>query len=134
MITRKIPLRQIPDASAVHTVTATFSYSPHQPLEVRLSLPDSVDLTRTTWVFARDLLFSGMRESAGIGQVSIWPGPVAAGTPLYIALSDGDDCALFRAERDGITAWLLRTLALVPREEETRHLGIDELIERLLGS
>ncbi|MGP3691537.1 SsgA family sporulation/cell division regulator [Streptomyces sp. IBSNAI002] len=133
MITRRISLRQIPDDSAVHTVTATFVYSPLRPLEVRLSLPGSVGLARTDWVFARDLLLSGVRGPTGVGAVSIWPGPGESGTHLYIALSDRDDCALFRTDRDELTVWLLRTLALVPRDQEACHLGVDELIDRLLA-
>ncbi|MFG2549273.1 SsgA family sporulation/cell division regulator [Streptomyces sp. NPDC048581] len=110
-------------------VPAKLRYASTDPLAVHLDFPGEVSLDGqgATWIFARGLLETGLREPAGDGDVHIWPcGPertvVELHSPYGMALLQFDTSALQR--------FLLRTYAAVPAGEE----DLGAVVERGLSA
>lgn len=86
------------------------------------------------WVFARELLASGLYEPTGDGDVHIWPCLDAGGRAVVIIeLSSPDGEALMQARSGDVTAFLRRTESLVPTGTETQLMDMDETITQLLA-
>jgi len=89
---------------------------------------------RVRWVFARELLSSGLYEPTGDGDVHVWPCLDARGRAVtIIELSSPDGEALMQARSDDVTAFLRRTELLVPSGSEADLIDMDEAITQLLA-
>jgi hypothetical protein len=86
-----------------------------------------------SWSFARELLFTGLDEPAGIGDVRVWPWNGPRGDFVALALSSPDGNALFEVPRSVLVRFLRRTYSAVPRGHETDHLDVDNAVSRLLA-
>src|ERR671919_1485178 len=107
------------DASDPLAVTALFNDGGDQPVR---------------WVFARDLLEAGLDQSAGEGDVLIWPTRDAAGRPaIHIRLRSPHGDALLEACADELERFLSATHRLVPPGSEHRHLDLEGTITALLA-
>ncbi|MDC0769869.1 SsgA family sporulation/cell division regulator [Streptomyces sp. HD] len=127
------PARLITGEERELTVPAKLRYASTDPLAVHLDFPGEVSLDGqgATWTFARCLLESGLRGSAGDGDVHIWPcGPertvVELHSPYGMALLQFDTCVLQR--------FLLRTYAAVPAGEEDLGAVVERGLSALFGS
>ncbi|MGW0769449.1 SsgA family sporulation/cell division regulator [Streptomyces sp. NPDC002676] len=107
-------------------------YSPHDPYAVYVDFHTGPD-TRTTWVFARDLLAMGTVRPSGDGDVRIWPTRAGRRRVLCLALSVPDGQALLRAPLAGVKRWLERTYQTVPRGQESQLLDLEDELCGLLG-
>ncbi|WP_225840211.1 SsgA family sporulation/cell division regulator [Streptomyces sp. NK08204] len=107
-------------------------YSPHDPYAVYVDFHTGSD-TRTTWVFARDLLAQGIVRASGDGDVRIRPARAGRRRVLYLALSAPGGQALFQAPLAVVERWLKRTHQVVPRGEESQLLDLDVELCELLG-
>jgi hypothetical protein len=87
------------------------------------------------WVFARDTLASGVGTPTGEGDVRVWPGGVSSDGDevVHISLSSPDGHALLEAPVAALTAFLMRTYALVPQGGESAHLDVDSALAALLA-
>jgi len=86
------------------------------------------------WVFARDLLASGLYEPAGDGDVHVWPCLDVRGRAVVIfELCSPDGEALLQARADEVADFLQSTRDLVPQGSEGAHVDLDELVTRLLA-
>jgi sporulation and cell division protein SsgA len=94
--------------------------------EFRTGAEESVD-----WVFARDLLSTGVHRATGEGDVRVWPSPSATGREVFIALTSPDGQALLKAPAAELMSFLARTYALVPAGSE--RVDIDATLEALLN-
>src|SRR3569832_2306621 len=62
-----------PDATAL-PVRASLRYDPEDPYAVHVLFhAESAGGEPVSWSFARELLFTGLDEPAGIGDVRVWP-------------------------------------------------------------
>jgi hypothetical protein len=85
-------------------------------------------------VFARDLLESGLDQSAGEGDVLIWPTRDSAGRPaVHVRLRSPHGDALLEASADELERFLHATHRLVPPGTEHRHLDLEAAITALLA-
>jgi hypothetical protein len=87
-----------------------------------------------TWIFARDLLADGARDSAGEGDVIVWSTPQPGGRTLYLGLVNQSGQAVLRLPHDPVVSFLSRTYADCPRGAEHELLDTDRAIESLLAS
>lgn len=73
-----------------------------------------------TWRFARDLLWEGLHQPTGLGDVRIWPPCTCHGrAALRIMLRNRDHVALVDLPTRQVRRWLRReTFALVPQGTE----------------
>ncbi|MGH8777162.1 MAG: SsgA family sporulation/cell division regulator [Jiangellaceae bacterium] len=112
---------------------AEMRYSAADPLAVEALLDDgSPEPIR--WVFARDLLASGLGQRSGDGDVVIWPTHDADGHPaVHLRLRSPEGDALLEGSADALAEFLAATWRLVPQGTEQEHLDVDAVLEALLG-
>ncbi len=108
------------------------AFDPSDPFAVTMRLfaePGTV-----VWTFARDLLIEGLYDPTGAGDVQVWPclSP-ACQAVVIIELSSPDGRAMLQASSRLVRDFVDRTLALVPRGEETPLLPLDDMITFLLA-
>ncbi|MET9292835.1 SsgA family sporulation/cell division regulator [Streptomyces sp. NPDC003077] len=84
------------------------------------------------WTFARELLVEGVFRPCGHGDVRVWPTKSRARGVVCVALSSPDGEALLEAPAAAVSAWLERTLRIVPPGTEQDHLKLDKGLSRLL--
>lgn len=123
-----------PDAMVL-PVRASLRYDPNDPYAVHVRFhPDAVGSEPVSWTFARDLLIAGIDETAGIGDVRVWPWATPRGEVIALALSSPDGNALFEVQRGVLVRFLRRTYAAVPRGRESEYLNIDRALTKLFQS
>ncbi|MEU1281519.1 SsgA family sporulation/cell division regulator [Streptomyces sp. NPDC005805] len=113
-------------------VEAVFRYTADDPFAARVEFRRP-GLPPVTWFMARDLLVRGVRVLSGTGEVRLRPvpGPGRDGV-VHLRLGTPRAHALFVVDRSGLSRWLDRTFALVPRGAESSHVDWDAVTGRLL--
>ncbi|MFI6562332.1 SsgA family sporulation/cell division regulator [Streptomyces sp. NPDC050534] len=115
-------------------VRARLSYESADPLAVRLDFRDS-PADAPPWFLSRDLLFAGLRAPAGEGSVRVWPPCACHGSEtVRIALRGNGGAAVLYVPAAEFGAWLKETFTAVPAGTESDHLGLDDILERVLRS
>lgn len=105
-------------------VQANWSYRRPHPFAVHVGF-----LTRdgfVEWSFARDLLVDGLTAPAGEGDVEVRP-HVNDSSRLILELRSPDGSARFELDRAAIAQFVRRSLELVPRGEEDKHVDRTQL-------
>ncbi|TPQ23185.1 SsgA family sporulation/cell division regulator [Streptomyces sporangiiformans] len=113
-------------------VSATLRYSAADPLAVEIVFPPeaSLDGNTATWIFARELLETGLSAPAGSGDVHIWPcGP--ARTVLEFHALPG--LALIQFDTAVLRRFLLRSYAVVAAGREDVGPALERGLTSLLG-
>ncbi|MGW4380997.1 SsgA family sporulation/cell division regulator [Kitasatospora sp. NPDC004531] len=87
------------------------------------------------WQFSRDLLWDGLQQPAGLGDVRIWPPCSCHGrTSLRIMLQGEDGSVLLDLPARQIRRWLRRdAFALVPPGTESTLIDWDAELHSLTG-
>ncbi|MFF3322036.1 SsgA family sporulation/cell division regulator [Streptomyces sp. NPDC002889] len=85
------------------------------------------------WSFARELLVEGVFRPSGHGDVRIRPTKTDGRCVILMTLSSPDGEALLEAPSALVSAWLERTLRVVPPGTEPQRLGIDSGLAELLA-
>jgi hypothetical protein len=112
--------------AALPAVNADLRYHCDDPFAVQLVL--SVDqCPAVTWVFGRELLITGIRMPAGIGDVQVYP----ASDGLIIELRSGSVGARLLAHTADIEDFTARCTARVPLGTEMDHYDIAEDLRQL---
>ncbi|MGW1378262.1 SsgA family sporulation/cell division regulator [Streptomyces sp. NPDC002446] len=119
------PERSIP-------VPARLTYRTDDPYAVHVTFHVGSD-SPVTWTFARELLVEGVFRPCGQGDVRVWPTKVDGRSVVCMALNSPDGEALLQAPAAAVSAWLERTLRVVPPGAEQRHLGLDKGLSELLA-
>ncbi|MFE6479461.1 MULTISPECIES: SsgA family sporulation/cell division regulator [Streptomyces] len=111
---------------------AVLLYDPDDPYAVRLSFgapaTDPVD-----WVFARSLLIEGLRRPVGIGDVLVIPRHGRHPGSMRIVLRSPAGAALIDVAESPVTAFLRRSVSLVPPGTESFHIDLDRTLDALTG-
>jgi hypothetical protein len=127
-------LRLVAPDATVLPVRASLRYDPDDPYAVNVLFhAESAAGEPVSWSFARELLVTGLEESAGIGDVQVWPWASSRGDFVALALSSPDGTALFEVPRSILVRFLRRTYVAVPRGRESDHLDVDAAVNRLLA-
>lgn len=113
-------------------VPARLSYGSHDPYAVHITFHVNSDRP-VHWTFARELLVEGVFRPCGHGDVRVWPTKVEGRGVVLMALSSPDGDALLEAPAAQVSAWLERTLRVVPPGSEAEQLGIDDGLAELLA-
>ncbi|MFD7136637.1 SsgA family sporulation/cell division regulator [Streptomyces sp. NPDC059894] len=113
-------------------VPARLGYRSDDPFAVHITF--HIDSERPVeWTFARELLVEGVFRPCGHGDVRVWPAKAHGRGVVLMALSSPDGDALLEAPTAQVSAWLERTLRLVPPGTEGGRLGIDDALAGLLA-
>ncbi|WP_128378620.1 SsgA family sporulation/cell division regulator [Streptomyces cavernae] len=113
-------------------VPARLTYRSDDPYAVHISFHIGSEHT-VHWTFARELLVEGVFRPCGRGDVRVWPTKGAGRCTVMMALNSPDGDALLEAPAALVSAWLERTLRLVPPGTESERLGIDDGLAELLA-
>jgi hypothetical protein len=119
----------VADADAV-PLPVSLRYSVADPYAVRAVF--SGDGMEVEWVFARDLLRSGLGTPVGDGDVHVWPSWGTGRELLMISLTSPDGQAVLEAGASDVREFLDRTAAVVPDGAESSYLDLDAAVARLL--
>jgi hypothetical protein len=84
-----------------------------------------------SWVFARELLTTGVHRASGEGDVRVWPSWNAGHEVIFIALTSPDGEALLQAPTRALMEFLSCTYSLCAQGQERDHLDLDRAIEAL---
>ncbi|GAA4839097.1 SsgA family sporulation/cell division regulator [Kitasatospora terrestris] len=111
-----------------------FAYRRAAPFAVVLEFPDSGEAVGA-WEFSRDLLWEGLHEPAGLGDVRIFPPcHCQARRRLRIMLVGREGTALLEVSAEPLRSWLREeSFALVPRGAESGLIDWDAELGRLVG-
>ncbi|MEU9343528.1 SsgA family sporulation/cell division regulator [Streptomyces sp. NPDC048278] len=110
---------------------AELRYRTADPYAVCLSL--GAPLTSpVNWLFARSLLATGLRLSAGTGDVLVIPRHRGQQDRVRIVLRSRAQEAAVDMGTSIVRAFLLRTFALVPEGSEGAHMDLDRTVAELL--
>ena len=120
----------VADADAV-PLPVSLRYSAADPYAVRAVF--SGDGMEVEWVFARDLLRTGLSTPIGDGDVHVWPSWGTGRELVMISLTSPDGQAVLEASADDVRTFLDRTAAVVPDGEESLYLDLDAAVIRLLA-
>src|SRR5215470_4598559 len=121
----------IPGATVI--VDAVLRYHLVDPYAVHVTFRTGPgDEGQIEWLFARQLLGTGLVMPAGEGDVRIWPSADYAEGPVYLELSSPSGQALFEAPRGKLVEFLFRAYELVPPGDESAFLNLDAELDLLL--
>ncbi|GAA3050493.1 SsgA family sporulation/cell division regulator [Kitasatospora albolonga] len=109
------------------TLAAQLCYLAADPYAVHLDCEAAPGAAVVRWTFARELLVTGLRERAGIGDVRIFPPGVGDPEHLVMVLCGVESSALLLAPVADVEDFLAAAERLVPTGSEHRHLGVDRL-------
>ena len=116
-------------------LVASLFYSSKDPYAIRVVFHDR-DGETVEWIFARDLLSTGLQKRAGPGDVTVWPSASfdggAPGSVLNIELCSPFGQAHFEASSRRISDFLRRTYQIIPAGEESKHFDIETGLRDLL--
>jgi len=120
----------VPDADAV-PLPVSLRYAAADPYAVTVAFRG--DDVSVEWVFARDLLLSGLNGPCGYGDVHIWPGNRSRQELVFISLTSPDGQAVLEADRRDVGDFLDQTTYLVPPGREDDFVNLDAEIALLLA-
>ncbi|MFI8235741.1 SsgA family sporulation/cell division regulator [Streptomyces sp. NPDC085866] len=131
-VERELELRLILSPERSIPVPARLSYRPDDPYAIHITFHINSEHP-VSWTFARELLVEGVFRPCGHGDVRVWPTKVDGRSVVLMALSSPDGDALLEAPSAQVSAWLERTLRVVPPGTEGGQLGIDDALDQLLA-
>ena len=131
VVERELELKLVLSPERAIPVPARLSYRTDDPYAVHIAFHIGSDHP-VNWTFARELLVEGVFRPCGHGDVRVWPTKVEGRSVVLMALSSPDGDALLEAPAPAVSAWLERTLRVVPPGSEAEQLGIDAGLAELL--
>ncbi|WP_181809028.1 SsgA family sporulation/cell division regulator [Streptomyces shenzhenensis] len=132
VVERELELRLVLSPERSIPVPARLTYRSNDPYAVHVGFHLDSDFP-VQWTFARELLVEGVFRPSGHGDVRVWPAKAKGRGVVLMALSSPDGDALLEAPAARVSAWLERTLRVVPPGSEGGQLGIDEALDQLLA-
>lgn len=113
-------------------VLAGLRYQADDPWAVRVTFQTGEGDGTVEWMFARQLLTDGVRETVGEGDVRVWPSTVDDETVVSLAMASPSGSALFEVDRDVLIEFLQQTYLAVPTGCEEQVVDFDAELALLL--
>ena len=132
VVERELELKLVLSPERSIPVPARLAYRSDDPYAVHITFHINSEFP-VHWTFARELLVEGVFRPCGHGDVRVWPTKVDGRSVVLMALSSPDGDALLEAPTPQVSAWLERTLRVVPPGTEAAQLGIDDALDQLLA-
>ncbi|GHF37252.1 SsgA family sporulation/cell division regulator [Streptomyces griseosporeus] len=134
VITLSLTTRLVLGGDRTAPLAVCFRYDPRQPFSVLLDLHEPGGPDSARWVFARDLLQSGLHRPSGEGEVRVWPPYCCNDRPdVRMMLRAGAASALIDVPAQPLREWLVSTWEAVPPGDESALIDWDAVTEALLG-
>lgn len=132
VVERELEIKLVLSPERSVAVPARLTYRTQDPYAVHIVFHVGSDRP-VAWTFARELLVEGVFRPCGHGDVRVWPTKVAGREVILMALTSPDGDALLEASAVPVSAWLERTLRVVPPGTEADRLGLEEGLHQLLS-
>lgn len=132
VVERELELGLVLSPERTLPVPAKLGFRSDDPYAVHITFHINSDRP-VHWTFARELLVEGVFRPCGHGDVRVWPTKVSGRGVVLMALSSPDGDALLEAPAAAVSAWLERTLRVVPPGAEFDMLGMDDGLAELLA-
>ncbi|MET7284289.1 SsgA family sporulation/cell division regulator [Streptomyces sp. NPDC005573] len=132
VVERELELKLILSPERSVPVPARLMYRSDDPYAVHVTFHINSE-SPVNWTFARELLVEGVFRPCGQGDVRVWPTKSEGRSVVLMALSSPDGDALLEAPTPQVSAWLERTLRVVPPGTEGGQLGLDDALDQLLA-
>ncbi|MFI6808589.1 SsgA family sporulation/cell division regulator [Streptomyces luteogriseus] len=132
VVERELELKLVLSPERRIPVPARLGYLTDDPYAVHVTFHINTEHP-VYWTFARDLLVEGAFRPCGQGDVRVWPTKTDGRSVVLMALSSPDGDALLEAPAAAVSAWLERTLRVVPSGTEGERLGLDDELAQLLA-
>ncbi|MEU2396326.1 SsgA family sporulation/cell division regulator [Streptomyces sp. NPDC007369] len=132
VVERELEVRLVLSPERSVPVPARLVYLADDPYAVHITFHTGSS-TPVNWTFARELLVEGVFRPCGHGDVRIWPATLEDRSVVCMALTSPDGDALLQAPSASVSAWLERTLRVVPPGTEPELLGLDAALAELLA-
>ncbi|MGW1723181.1 SsgA family sporulation/cell division regulator [Streptomyces sp. NPDC002306] len=133
VVERELELRLILSPERSIPVPARLCYHSDDPYAVHVAFHINSEQP-VRWTFARELLVEGVFRACGHGDVRVWPTKVGGRSVVLMALTSPGGDALLEAPAAQVSAWLERTLRLVPPGAEGARLDLDDGLAELLAA
>ncbi|CAM5343550.1 SsgA family sporulation/cell division regulator [Streptomyces sp. NPDC087440] len=133
VVERELELNLVLSPERTIPVPARLVYRTSDPYAVHVTFHIGSDYP-VNWTFARELLVDGVFRPCGHGDVRIWPTKVDGRSVVCLALTSPEGDALLEASSPIVSAWLERTLNVVPLGSERGQLGLDDALAELLAT
>jgi hypothetical protein len=132
VVERELELRLVLSPERSIPVPARLGYRSDDPFAVHITFHIN-SAHPVHWTFSRDLLVEGVFRPCGHGDVQVWPAKTEGRSVVLMALSSPEGDALLEAPAAQVSAWLERTLRVVPPGAEGGQLGMDDALDELLA-
>jgi hypothetical protein len=119
----------VPGRGSVPLV-ASLSYSADDPYAIRIAF-DVGTAEPVEWIFARELLATGLAYPAGDGDVQVCPAPPGRRDVLNIALSSPSGQARFEAPASATSDFLHLTYDIIAAGREDEFIDVDDELDEL---
>jgi hypothetical protein len=133
VVERELEMNLVLSPERSIAVPARLAYRSDDPFAVHITFHIGSD-SPVNWAFARDLLVEGVFRACGHGDVRVWPTKLNGRSVICMALSSPDGNALLEASASPVSAWLERTLRVVPPGSEHDQLSLDDGLNELLAT
>lgn len=133
VVERDLEMRLVLSTERSVPVPARLIYRSDDPYAIHITFHIG-SASPVHWTFARELFVEGVFRPCGHGDVRVWPTRVDGRNVVCTALSSPDGDALLEAPSSAVSAWLERTLRVVPPGGEAEALGLDEKLHALLNT
>ncbi|MER5181162.1 SsgA family sporulation/cell division regulator [Streptomyces sp. NPDC002896] len=132
VIEQVVEARLVAAVPRMPTIPATLHYDRRDPFAVRITFPAPATLegVEVCWMFARELLDTGIDRPAGQGDVTLRPYGYDR-TVLEFHAREGT--AVVHVRTGELRRFLARTVALVPTGDEHLYLDLDHDLAELMG-
>ncbi|MCZ4602386.1 SsgA family sporulation/cell division regulator [Streptomyces sp. Lzd4kr] len=130
----KLALRvhQVVGQSCLIPIRVEFLFDAAAPITVSVTFrPDLAP--PSTWHISRELLYRGLFESSGTGDVRVWPSSTSASRLVHLLLKGDKESALFQMGGGSLRRWLEDTYERVGLDEELATVDWDAVVEQLLN-
>ncbi|MFD3516686.1 SsgA family sporulation/cell division regulator [Streptomyces sp. NPDC058657] len=133
VLERELELNLVLSPEHAIAVPARLVYRTNDPFAVHITFHIGSEYP-VSWTFARELLIDGVFRPCGHGDVRIWPTKLEGRSAVCVALTSPEGDALLEASSPVVSAWLERTLTMVPPGTESSHLGLDDALAELMAT
>ena len=134
-VSAELGLRLVVPQQTVVPLVASLYYSEEDPYAIRIAFHVGLD-EPVEWIFARELLSTGIEGEYGLGDVKVWPSAGSQGglpgAVLNIELSSPFGQAHFEAPVREVSDFLGRTFQMVPAGQESDHVDVEGELNDLL--
>ncbi|MFH8625939.1 SsgA family sporulation/cell division regulator [Streptomyces vietnamensis] len=126
-----LDVRRVLDGVPLLPVRAEFRFEVSSPMLVSVTLTPCRG-RGVTWRISRELLYLGLYEESGEGDVQAWPVRDEAGeTTSWLLLESKTSSAVFELPVAEVEEWLDATYELVPEAAEAHALDWDAFLGEL---